>query len=178
MYGECVFPSLAFSSGIKLILNSITHCDCVRHSVAPLCFLYNEPSKLYSVFREMYIRYFFRLHSISSSPSVRSRPRSVSPIDRSIGDAHSPPCSAPTGYRVFVPAVREAAPDTPASAVLPPPADRGAAVSTRCFPLVTNNPKKKTSLYNRWAGVLLFWWMGWTQTPCSGVCWRKHSVRF
>uniref|UniRef100_A0A672J3P5 TBC1 domain family, member 19 n=1 Tax=Salarias fasciatus TaxID=181472 RepID=A0A672J3P5_SALFA len=37
--------------------------------VAPLCFLYNEPSKLYSVFREMYIRYFFRLHSISSSPS-------------------------------------------------------------------------------------------------------------
>uniref|UniRef100_M4A662 TBC1 domain family, member 19 n=1 Tax=Xiphophorus maculatus TaxID=8083 RepID=M4A662_XIPMA len=35
--------------------------------VAPLCFLYNEPSKLYSVFREMYIRYFFRLHSISSS---------------------------------------------------------------------------------------------------------------
>uniref|UniRef100_A0A4W6CTC9 TBC1 domain family, member 19 n=1 Tax=Lates calcarifer TaxID=8187 RepID=A0A4W6CTC9_LATCA len=38
-------------------------------NVAPLCFLYNEPSKLYSVFREMYIRYFFRLHSISSSPS-------------------------------------------------------------------------------------------------------------
>ncbi|XP_036967614.1 TBC1 domain family member 19 [Acanthopagrus latus] len=37
--------------------------------VSPLCFLYNEPSKLYSVFREMYIRYFFRLHSISSSPS-------------------------------------------------------------------------------------------------------------
>lgn len=40
-------------------------------TVAPLCFLYNEPSKLYSVFREMYTRYFFRLHSISSSPSVR-----------------------------------------------------------------------------------------------------------
>uniref|UniRef100_A0A8C2CDZ2 TBC1 domain family, member 19 n=1 Tax=Cyprinus carpio TaxID=7962 RepID=A0A8C2CDZ2_CYPCA len=37
--------------------------------VAPLCFLYNEPSKLYSVFREMYIRYFFRLHSVSSHPS-------------------------------------------------------------------------------------------------------------
>ncbi|XP_056613300.1 TBC1 domain family member 19 isoform X1 [Triplophysa dalaica] len=37
--------------------------------VAPLCFLYNEPSKLYSVFKEMYIRYFFRLHSISSHPS-------------------------------------------------------------------------------------------------------------
>ncbi|KAM3850505.1 TBC1 domain family member 19 [Diretmus argenteus] len=37
--------------------------------VAPLCFLYNEPSKLYSVFREMYVRYFFRLHSISSSSS-------------------------------------------------------------------------------------------------------------
>ncbi|XP_034019981.1 TBC1 domain family member 19 isoform X2 [Thalassophryne amazonica] len=37
--------------------------------VAPLCFLYNEPCRLYSVFREMYIRYFFRLHSISSSTS-------------------------------------------------------------------------------------------------------------
>ncbi|XP_063042692.1 TBC1 domain family member 19 isoform X2 [Engraulis encrasicolus] len=37
--------------------------------VAPLCFLYNEPSRLYGVFREMYIRYFFRLHSISSHPS-------------------------------------------------------------------------------------------------------------
>lgn len=43
---------------------------CVCLPVAPLCFLYNEPSKLYSVFKEMYIRYFFRLHSISSSPSV------------------------------------------------------------------------------------------------------------
>ncbi|KAK6493636.1 TBC1 domain family member 19 isoform X1 [Huso huso] len=37
--------------------------------VAPLCFLYNEPSKLYTVFREMYVRYFFRLHSISSFSS-------------------------------------------------------------------------------------------------------------
>ncbi|XP_029445624.1 TBC1 domain family member 19 isoform X2 [Rhinatrema bivittatum] len=37
--------------------------------VAPLCFLYHEPSKLYQVFREMYVRFFFRLHSISSHPS-------------------------------------------------------------------------------------------------------------
>uniref|UniRef100_A0A8C1G1T5 TBC1 domain family, member 19 n=1 Tax=Cyprinus carpio TaxID=7962 RepID=A0A8C1G1T5_CYPCA len=37
--------------------------------VAPLCFLYNEPSTLYRVFREMYIRYLFRLHSVSSHPS-------------------------------------------------------------------------------------------------------------
>lgn len=36
--------------------------------VAPLCYLYNEPIKLYYVFREMYMRYFFRLHSISSHP--------------------------------------------------------------------------------------------------------------
>ncbi|XP_030048474.1 TBC1 domain family member 19 isoform X2 [Microcaecilia unicolor] len=34
--------------------------------VAPLCYLYHEPSKLYQVFREMYVRFFFRLHSISS----------------------------------------------------------------------------------------------------------------
>nr|XP_020636068.1 TBC1 domain family member 19 isoform X3 [Pogona vitticeps] len=38
--------------------------------VAPLCFLYNEPSQLYQIFREIYVRYFFRLHSISSHPSV------------------------------------------------------------------------------------------------------------
>lgn len=42
-------------------------------SVAPLCFLYHEPSKLYQIFREMYVRFFFRLHSISSHPSVSSR---------------------------------------------------------------------------------------------------------
>ena len=41
-------------------------------SVAPLCFLYHEPSKLYQIFREMYVRFFFRLHSISSHPSVSS----------------------------------------------------------------------------------------------------------
>ncbi|XP_059844986.1 TBC1 domain family member 19 isoform X1 [Hypanus sabinus] len=37
--------------------------------VAPLCFLYHEPSKLYQVFREMYVRFFFRLHNISSHSS-------------------------------------------------------------------------------------------------------------
>ncbi|XP_057358122.1 TBC1 domain family member 19 isoform X3 [Manis pentadactyla] len=37
--------------------------------VAPLCFLYHEPSKLYQIFREIYVRFFFRLHSISSHPS-------------------------------------------------------------------------------------------------------------
>ncbi|KAK3593571.1 hypothetical protein CHS0354_018659 [Potamilus streckersoni] len=36
--------------------------------VVPLCFLYQDPIKLYYVFREMYVRYFFRLHSISSHP--------------------------------------------------------------------------------------------------------------
>ncbi|XP_052795180.1 TBC1 domain family member 19-like isoform X2 [Mya arenaria] len=36
--------------------------------VAPLCYLYQEPVKLYYVFREIYTRYFFRLHSISSHP--------------------------------------------------------------------------------------------------------------
>nr|XP_044986077.1 TBC1 domain family member 19 isoform X2 [Jaculus jaculus] len=38
--------------------------------VAPLCFLYHEPYKLYQIFREMYVRFFFRLHSISSHPST------------------------------------------------------------------------------------------------------------
>lgn len=36
--------------------------------VAPMCFLYKETITLYYVFREMYVRYFFRLHSISSHP--------------------------------------------------------------------------------------------------------------
>lgn len=49
---------------------NVTLCCVFVAAVAPLCFLYNEPSKLYSVFREMYTRYFFRLHSISSSSSV------------------------------------------------------------------------------------------------------------
>ena len=36
--------------------------------VAPLCYVYGDPVVLYYVFREMYIRYFFRLHCISSHP--------------------------------------------------------------------------------------------------------------
>lgn len=36
--------------------------------VAPLCYIYNDPVVLYYVFREMYIRYFFRLHTLSSHP--------------------------------------------------------------------------------------------------------------
>lgn len=34
--------------------------------VAPLCYLYDDPITLYYVFREIYTRYFYRLHSISS----------------------------------------------------------------------------------------------------------------
>ncbi|XP_078475009.1 TBC1 domain family member 19 isoform X1 [Lampetra planeri] len=37
--------------------------------VAPLCFLYHEPHTLYYAFRQMYVRHFFRLHSVSSHPS-------------------------------------------------------------------------------------------------------------
>uniref|UniRef100_A0A8U7MHF6 TBC1 domain family member 19 n=1 Tax=Corvus moneduloides TaxID=1196302 RepID=A0A8U7MHF6_CORMO len=58
-------------------LYQVCNCFLVRKlnynsfilSVAPLCFLYHEPSKLYQIFREMYVRFFFRLHSISSHPS-------------------------------------------------------------------------------------------------------------
>lgn len=66
MYGEYVMH-LLMCCARKWYITDIV---CVCPTVAPLCFLYNEPSKLYSVFREMYIRHFFRLHSISSSPSV------------------------------------------------------------------------------------------------------------
>ncbi|CAH1777501.1 unnamed protein product [Owenia fusiformis] len=36
--------------------------------VATLCYLYNDPVSIYFVFRELYTRYFFRLHAISSHP--------------------------------------------------------------------------------------------------------------
>ncbi|XP_070197839.1 TBC1 domain family member 19-like isoform X2 [Littorina saxatilis] len=36
--------------------------------VAPLCYVYNDVVTLYHVFRQMYIQYFFRLHSVSSDP--------------------------------------------------------------------------------------------------------------
>ncbi|XP_022079609.1 TBC1 domain family member 19-like [Acanthaster planci] len=36
--------------------------------VAPLCFVYSDPYKLYYIFREMYTRHLFRLHTISSHP--------------------------------------------------------------------------------------------------------------
>uniref|UniRef100_A0A8C3SQ42 TBC1 domain family member 19 n=1 Tax=Chelydra serpentina TaxID=8475 RepID=A0A8C3SQ42_CHESE len=49
--------------------NALSQLNSFIISVAPLCFLYHEPSKLYQIFREMYVRFFFRLHSISSHPS-------------------------------------------------------------------------------------------------------------
>ncbi|CAG0879175.1 unnamed protein product [Darwinula stevensoni] len=36
--------------------------------VAPICYLYEEPEKVYGFFREFYIRYWKRLHVIDSSP--------------------------------------------------------------------------------------------------------------
>lgn len=35
--------------------------------VAPLCYVYNDPVHLYFVFRELYIRHFYKLHTLSSS---------------------------------------------------------------------------------------------------------------
>ncbi|XP_077975364.1 TBC1 domain family member 19-like [Styela clava] len=36
--------------------------------VTPLCYLYAEPTRLYYMFRELYMRYFYHLHTISSHP--------------------------------------------------------------------------------------------------------------
>lgn len=36
--------------------------------VTPLCYLYAEPTRLYFMFRELYMRYFYHLHTISSHP--------------------------------------------------------------------------------------------------------------
>nr|XP_055027777.1 TBC1 domain family member 19-like [Misgurnus anguillicaudatus] len=65
----CYFKCNSCYKILHLCPTGVIPFDGFSMYVAPLCFLYNEPSKLYSVFREMYIRYFFRLHSISSHPS-------------------------------------------------------------------------------------------------------------
>lgn len=73
----CTVSTLRTTALLALLSRVVVNnrkCVCLPPAVAPLCFLYNEPSTLYSVFREMYIRHFFRLHSISSSPSVSARP--------------------------------------------------------------------------------------------------------
>ena len=36
--------------------------------LAPLCFIWSDPVTIYMVFKEMYTRFFFRLHSVSSHP--------------------------------------------------------------------------------------------------------------
>ncbi|KAG8198112.1 hypothetical protein JTE90_020935 [Oedothorax gibbosus] len=36
--------------------------------VAPLCYIYEDPITLYHIFKELYVRYFFRLHDLSSHP--------------------------------------------------------------------------------------------------------------
>ncbi|KAM6909057.1 LOW QUALITY PROTEIN: TBC1 domain family member 19 [Xenentodon cancila] len=69
MYGEYVLDLRLRQKERAIGEHESDSLSDVCSSVAPLCFLYNEPSKLYSVFREMYIRYFFRLHAISSAAS-------------------------------------------------------------------------------------------------------------
>lgn len=121
-------------------LNKRLSVSCA--AVAPLCFLYNEPSKLYSVFREMYIRYFFRLHSISSHPSVSI---SVCMCDvtwliafvsvcsgwwLSLSSANLYVCFL--GYSVSVLAVWEVTADPSSSTVLPSTRDWSTTVSSQC----------------------------------------------
>ncbi|ELT89515.1 hypothetical protein CAPTEDRAFT_108817, partial [Capitella teleta] len=45
--------------------------------VCPLCYIYNDIIHLYFVFREMYNRYFFRLHTLSSHPQVSASINSI-----------------------------------------------------------------------------------------------------
>lgn len=139
MYGQYVFHSLSFSHYSWKTKTGNIRVVCVFcPTVAPLCFLYNEPPKLYNVFKEMYIRYFFRLHSISSSPSVSYLGFLLSWDNSLCTLLHGfKSCTcAPAGYRVFVPAVWAAAPNIPAAALLPPSTDWSAAVSKRCFILL------------------------------------------
>lgn len=63
---------LVVGSFLWHVFSQINFFIIVLFSVAPLCFLYKEPVMLYYVFREIYTRYFFRLHSISSHPQVSS----------------------------------------------------------------------------------------------------------
>ena len=36
--------------------------------IAPMCFIWSDPVILYNVFKALYTRFFFRLHSLSSHP--------------------------------------------------------------------------------------------------------------
>lgn len=49
-----------------MFIDNSTLCDFCPLTVAPLCYLYDEPEPLYFTFRALYSRYFFRLHEISS----------------------------------------------------------------------------------------------------------------
>ena len=40
----------------------------MAYYVAPLCFMYGDPALLYLSFRELYVRYFSQLHTVSSGP--------------------------------------------------------------------------------------------------------------
>ena len=42
------------------------HIFLFHFTVAPLCYLYDEPESLYFTFRCLYTRYWYRLHEISS----------------------------------------------------------------------------------------------------------------
>jgi hypothetical protein len=42
-------------------------------SVAPMCFVFEDPIHLYFIFRQFYMKYFFNLHHISASPNVRKK---------------------------------------------------------------------------------------------------------
>ena len=48
--------------------NGVLPMKNMSYYVAPLCYLFGDSASIYSVFREMYTRYFFRLHTISSHP--------------------------------------------------------------------------------------------------------------
>ena len=50
--------------------HNIIYSDMFYVAVAPLCYVYNDPVQLYFTFRELYTRYFFRLHNLSSHPQV------------------------------------------------------------------------------------------------------------
>lgn len=46
------------------------HILTVPHAVVPLCYFIDDPVELYVMFKELYSRYFHKLHVISDDPQV------------------------------------------------------------------------------------------------------------
>lgn len=72
MYGEEIRNTVLWNKTYKrpifYFYFKSTNCIYLFFSAAPMCYLFDDPVPLYYTFRAFYMRYWFRLHEISSHP--------------------------------------------------------------------------------------------------------------